>query len=305
MRNLIHLTSYPGRIPINIHQNQEDDPDTALLHGFDISHVPDGGFITLTNRGCLTYAVKDDIENASVVQKPRWTLDIMQNIESNDNDDSFFFCSFADEVEAVFCLSRRGKVVRVDLPMDSFDEKSAPNTVELVGEFEYGINCASWSPDFEVLLLHVNTEDVHAAALLAMNNRMDVMAEISLEKFVDVDGVSGDLSVDSVSLTWKGDASKVAVSSVDEDGIRRIKIFDKDSLTLKSIGRMENGSDVKNLNDTIAWCPNGSIIASVQSSKRSSQIIFFESCGLRHREFKLNVRRFSLSKIILCCDSDT
>ena len=283
MRNLIHLTTTKSSL---------DGDDQTI--SFDVTSVAatDGDFIVLTNVGSLTYMQAGDDgypynddggdDNSTLTKK--WNI----NLNSGEKeDDSWFKCSFVDEINAAICLSRRGKIAKIDLD-DVETEFDAQ--VEIVGEFEYGINCAAWSPDYEVLLLHVSMGG-DGSCLLSMNNFLEVMSEITFsEKF----------SSEVVTMSWKGDASAVSVSIVDgADSVRRVRIYSRENLELQALGRMETGADVRNVyegscasdaTDNLAWNPNGSIIAAVQEMGRGTQVIFFEACGLRHREFKLRVR---------------
>ena len=133
-----------------------------------------------------------------------------------------------------------------------------------------------------------------------MNNMLEVMSEVGVENKASKDA----FAVSSIS--WRGDGSEVAVSTLDHDSVRRIRTYKREDLSLVAMGRMETGADVKNISDEcrsrscIAWCPNGSIIAAIEMTKRSARIIFFEACGLRHREFKLRVSKKLYCNGIMC-----
>ena len=70
-----------------------------------------------------------------------------------------------EEISSIVCLSHSGKIVKVSCDDDileissyNHEELSAMvfQNMENVGEFEFGINAACWSPDYDVLLLHIN-----------------------------------------------------------------------------------------------------------------------------------------------------
>lgn len=273
-------------------------------------------YLILSNLGELVYMAPslvscssneyDDACGRSDRNSTRWTVDLNSVFSNHDEaagfvDDTWFQCTFVEEIDAVVCLSHKGRIVKVvcnDTILNVTVDHGTSPEIEVVGDFEFGINSASWSPDFDVLLLSINVEGAHehssnqinlsrSSALLAMNNMLDVMCEIPTQ-------IMFDESYAPISMSWKGDGSHVTVSSPDSDGIRRIRTYQKEDLQEISMGRMETGADVKNIVDNydrnvIAWCPNGTIIAAAQITKRTSQIIFFEPCGLRHREFILKV----------------
>ena len=239
--------------------------------------------------------------------RPKWSINL--NEDENFNDNSWFRCTFVEEISSIVCLSHSGKIVKVSCDDDILDispynheELSAMvfQSMENVGEFEFGINAACWSPDYDVLLLHINLENPDNGAILAMNNMLEVMSEVVIENKAIKDAFA------ISSISWRGDGSKVSLSTLDHDNIRRIRTYKREDLSLVVMGRMETGADVKNISDEcrsrscIAWCPIGSIITAIEMTKRSARIIFFEACGLRHREFKIQVRERLYYNGIMC-----
>ena len=246
-----------------------------------------------------------DYGNNSI--RPKWSINL--NEDENFNDNSWFRCTFVEEISSIVCLSHSGKIVKVSCDDDileissyNHEELSAMEfqNMENVGEFEFGINAACWSPDYDVLLLHINLENPDNGAILAMNNMLEVMSEVVIENKAIKDAFA------ISSISWRGDGSKVSLSTLDHDNIRRIRTYKREDLNLVVMGRMETGADVKNISDEcrsrscIAWCPIGSIITAIEMTKRSARIIFFEACGLRHREFKIQVRERLYYNGIMC-----
>jgi len=184
---------------------------------------------------------------------------------------------------------------------------------ELVGEFENGLDAAAWSPDNEVLLLVTSayedqddqgndqegadanetiatataTEATRKSVLLTMNSEWEVLREVNFE--------THDVDTDKVSVCWRPDSTLCAVSSVDAaDSVRKIRIYDRDTLERRAVGRSEDGSGklVPNLQGAAApaWAGSGcsQLLAAVQrKGKKTYQVSFFEPNGLRHREFAL------------------
>ena len=54
-------------------------------------------------------------------------------------------------------------------------------------------------------------------AILVMNNMLEVMSEVVVENKAIKDAFA------ISSISWRGDGSKVAVSTLDHDNVRRIK----------------------------------------------------------------------------------
>lgn len=196
--------------------------------------------------------------------------------------------------EHIACISKNGAIVTVS-PVTGY--------AELCGEFEYGLEGVCWSPDRESLLLltfedagNVELSDVNASpkrnsVLLLMNSRWEVLAETTIDNHVPTEQ-----SVESsVLLSYRPDGFLCAVSTVDVvDNMRKIRFFNACSLKLHAIGRTEDGSGklVPGIiaSGAIAWAGPGCshlLAAAQRKGKKTIQIIFFESNGLRHREFLL------------------
>lgn len=200
----------------------------------------------------------------------------------------WFDVSFVDP--ELVCLSKLGAIVTVD-----------PTTgeAELVGVFDQGLEAAAWSPDKEILLMVtsiIDDEDEELenppvnAHLMTMNASFEVLSEVRIPNYIP----SSESESSNISVAWRPDGSLCAVSSVDaEDSMRNIRIYQRETLAVHAIGRAEDASGnlVKNLQPCqIGWASTGcsQLLASVQrKGKKTHQVVFFESNGLRHREFLL------------------
>lgn len=228
-----------------------------------------------------------------------WTT----NLDDINDGGGWFDLAFVDP--ELVCLSKRGAIATV-----------SPSTGEaaLVGVFDLGLQAASWSPDGEILLMVTSTEadddnivetpgdeppiSRTQSVLMSMNAQFEVLAEITIPTYIPPSTPSGSsisMPDDSeISVAWRPDGSLCAVSSVDaEDQIRKVRIYKRETLELHGIGRAEDGSGtlVKNLQcSTISWADVrcSQLLAGVQrKGKKTQQVVFFESNGLRHREFLL------------------
>lgn len=105
----------------------------------------------------------------------------------------------------------------------------------------------------------------------------------------------------SPRITWRGDGAYFAVSSLHQSR-RVIRVYSHE-------GRLQSTSElVPGLEASVAWRPNGGLIASTQMEVRSGShdahksgkydIVFFERNGLRHGEFSL--RRPPIKDDSLC-----
>jgi hypothetical protein len=176
------------------------------------------------------------------------------NNNNTDNDtttNNWFHLSYNDSTETLVALSNSGAIVSLD-PMTGLGE--------LIGSFDYGIICAAWSFDGEVLALvtyqpidpndnNINNDDnnnntsnlmVMAPVLMTMNAQYEILSEVSLPPHDTRYGIS---------LCWnhKSDSPLVAISSHDaEDNTRKIRMYHHfaggESLSLSSVSRSEDGS---------------------------------------------------------------
>lgn len=286
MKNLVLLGE--SRRKLNPPPTEADvDADIVSLcrvlpHNFE----SESSTVVLTENGILT-KVTDD---GSVLWKCN-----LEEVEDAVGG-GWFDVSFIDP--ELVCLSRLGAIVTVD---------PTTGTAELVGIFDQGLEAAAWSPDKEILLMvtsiveddddddegkHENNNDPPEinAHLMTMNASFEVLAEVRIPKYVP----SSASKESKISVTWRPDGSLCAVSSVDaEDSMRNVRIYKRETLEVHAIGRSEDASGtlVKNLqNAEISWAGTGcsQLLASVQrKGKKTHQVVFFESNGLRHREFLL------------------
>ena len=249
------------------------------------------GTLLLTNRGILI------LLNGHGEQI--WKTDLNQECESPST--RWIHLTFVDP--DIVCLSQDGAIVTVD---------SRTGAAELVGDFDNGIEAAGWSPDSEVLALVTQTNgnevgDKMTCVLLTMNAQWDVLAEVAIECFMPS---SRDDSTTGISLCWRPDGRLLAVSSVDhEDEIRRVRIYERDTLLHNATGRSEDGSGkvVPNLIAPVSWASSScsNLLASIQrKGKTKQQVVFFEPNGLRHREFLLRDAIATVQALCWNVDSD-
>ncbi|KAI9351477.1 IKI3 family-domain-containing protein [Obelidium mucronatum] len=163
---------------------------------------------------------------------------------------------------------------------------------ELVGAFDGGAAALQWAPDGELGAVaaagrvHVVTaafDAVGEAPLAAGGGRGGARQHAAKEARPDARNslcVGDDLAP---RISWRHDGKFFAVSFVDVAEQRRVvKIFTREG-ELHSVCE-----EIPNLQKTLAWRPQGNLIATVQTLPSSQlQIAFFETNGLRHGEFAL------------------
>ncbi|KAI5988054.1 pol II transcription elongation factor [Pisolithus albus] len=221
------------------------------------------------------------------------------------------------EASRLVLVARSGDIVVWELG-DSGDFNS---DADVVGSVETGILAASWSPDDAFIALATGTYD----NVILMNSTFDVLSEVPLEtsefgedapinvgwgsKDTQFHGSVGRSHLKSQEktnrqqeradddglprITWRGDAAYFAVStrSSGNPSPRVIRVYSHE-------GRLQSTSEpVPGLEASVAWRPNGSLIASTQIDVRSGPqgtfrngnhyVVFFERNGLRHGEFSL------------------
>ncbi|KAL4071351.1 IKI3 family-domain-containing protein [Scleroderma yunnanense] len=226
-------------------------------------------------------------------------------------------------------ITRAGDIVVWELgDTGNFDSDS-----DIQGTVDMGILAASWSPD-DTLLTLATSENV-----ILMTSTLDVISEVPLETNEFGEGADTPITVgwgsketqfhgsvgrahlniqehtnteENISddgmprITWRGDGAYFAVSvcSSQHPSRRVIRVYSHE-------GRLQSTSEpVSGLEASVAWRPNGGIIASTQMEVRSGpsdtrksgkyDVVFFERNGLRHGEFSLRrppIRDDSLCKV--------
>ena len=247
--------------------------------------------VLLTSHGILT---KIDIHGARV-----WQTDLNEQCESPSK--RWRTINFLDP--EIVCLSQDGPIVTV---------VSENGAAEMVGDFDNGIEASGWSNDSEVLALVTQTMDEDDenkvnSVLLTMNAQWEILAEVEIERFVP--SLNDDAST-RISLCWRPDGRLIAVSCIEAvDEIRRIRVYDRETLELTAVGRSEDGSGkvVPNLSAPLTWASStcSNILAAVQrKGKTKQQVVFFEPNGLRHREFLLRDASAAVEALCFNVESD-
>ncbi|XP_050400730.1 putative elongator complex protein 1 [Patella vulgata] len=182
------------------------------------------------------------------------------------------------------------------------------NELEEVGCVSCGIKGMCWSPDLELIILTTGDE-----TFILMTREYDPVLETSLhsdefgdaafvtvgwgkketqfhgsvgkgaakEKRVEVKPVQkwDDLKA---RVSWRGDGQFFVTSIINrQSGARQLRVWSREG-TLHSTSEQVDG-----LEQSLAWRPSGSLVASAQRSANKHEIVFFEKNGLRHGEFTL------------------
>ena len=279
MKNLFR--SGEKRRRLNVTSSNDDDTVVDLCFAVRADDEDDMGpaTIVLTQNGTISR-----INSSGEVI---WTRNL-QELDDSCAAGGWFNLAYVDP--ELVCLSKHGAMVTV-----------APSTgePELVGVFDYGVEAASWSPDGEILLMVTSAaadedddddDSKTKSVLMTMNSQFEVIAEITIPTYV----ASTAADNARVSVAWRPDGTLCAMSAIDaDDNVRKVRLYKRETLTLHAIGRSEDASGVivKNVQDSgLSWANPGcsQLLAAVQrKGKKTHQVVFFESNGLRHREFVL------------------
>jgi elongator complex protein 1 len=286
MKNLILLTETNHSTPcmdqkdfiLSLLPNpnfEHDDPD-MLQH----SNPDESAHYILTSSGHLV--------SINVYDEILWSIDLNSLLEPGEEpgkaDADWFHLSYEENSDSLVVLSKSGAILSISLDGES---------KEMIGCFDYGIQCAAWSADSEILALvtYQMDDDGKIPVIMTMNSQFEILSELPLPHH--------DLE-QSISLCWnkKTDNQLIAVSSHDiADDTRKIRIFEAGSLENIAISRTEDGSGktISNLlgDSNIAWAgPNTSnLLACVQKKGRKGRnIVFLEPNCLQHGGFRLENR---------------
>lgn len=213
---------------------------------------------------------------------------------------------FGDEKKACVVLAGGDiALVREDPLPDEED-------IEIVGSVDAGISGAKWSPDEDLLVISTGSH-----MLLFMTRQFEITKEVSMtpddlkaSKHVSVgwgksetqfkgkrakalldptmptkveEGALSPFDRHQVAVSWRGDGVFMAISSVESDIRRVIRIYSREGI-LDSVSEPVDG-----LEAALSWRPAGNLIAGIQRLQDHVDVIFFERNGLRHGQFSLRL----------------
>jgi elongator complex protein 1 len=182
--------------------------------------------------------------------------------------------------------------------------------VEIVGSVDAGISAAAWSADEELLAITTQAdtlllmsrdieniasvpltpEDVNVSSHVSVGwgkketqfkgKRARALQDPTVPETVD-EGVLSSFDDRSVTISWRGDGAYFAVSKVEQDQRRMIRVYSRE-------GQLDSVSEpVDGLEGALSWRPSGNLIASIRRTSDKIEVVFFERNGLRHGQFDL------------------
>ena len=299
MKNLILLTEKRHAITLPQGRSQgQEDCIQAIVANPNADH--DDPFYDPSDPTPFNYALSPfgTVSALSAIDSIIWTINLNEIVDADGEQisSSWFHLSWNEASEELVALSHEGAILSLD-----------PNGSggKLIGCFDFGINCARWSIDGEMLALvtleetedgaHEGEEKAESAmpqalipVLMTMNSTFEILSEVQLPP---------NAPNSSISICWNQSTTSsglVSISTHDlEDNTRRVRIYTGEDLELKHISRSEDGSgkSIPNLLEGgLAWagenCSHN--LACVQrKGRRGRNIIFLEPNGLQHGGFKL------------------
>nr|CAD7595063.1 unnamed protein product [Timema genevievae] len=181
------------------------------------------------------------------------------------------------------------------------------NIIESVGFVDSGLKSFCWSPDQEVVCMVTGRDTV-----IIMTGTFDPIIEVDLHqdsfgekqfitvgwgkketqfhgsegkaaRFVtqDVDGPNLNKDAGIALISWRGDGLLFAVSVVNKENVRYIRIFNREGVLQYTSEKLSG------LESVLAWRPSGNLLATTQQLPNKYIVAFFEKNGLRHGEFSL------------------
>lgn len=203
--------------------------------------------VVLSNDGILvSHALSS--KDGSLTSNP---LDL--NVVGEEGDRTWFSVNVIYELGLIVCVSHSGNIVS----LQSGGSYSLPESEGCVDD---GIACASWSPDQTCFVIVSNNN-----SMLLMTNTFDVINEVPLNTRQPKS---------ACCASWRGDGMQFALYSVDDvDNIARVRVYDRDLVLLTEGKTAAEGpaAIVKNLLPSLAYSPNGSLVACVQQRTPKKQ----------------------------------
>jgi len=197
-----------------------------------------------------------------------------------------------------------------DIVLVREDPSSTEELVEIVGSVDVGISAAAWSPDEELLAIttqadtlllmsrdieniasiNLTPEDVNVSSHVSVGwgkketqfkgKRARALQDPTVPESID-EGVLSPLDDRSVTISWRGDGAWFALSKVEEERRRMIRVYSRE-------GQLDSVSEpVDGLEGALSWRPSGNLIASTRRTEDKIEVVFFERNGLRHGQFDL------------------
>ena len=194
---------------------------------------------------------------------------------------------------------------------------STEELVEIVGSVDAGLSAAAWSPDEELLAIttqadtlllmsrdieniasvNLTPEDVNVSSHVSVGwgkketqfkgKRARALQDPTVPESID-EGVLSPLDDRSVTISWRGDGAWFAVSKIEEERRRMIRVYSRE-------GQLDSVSEpVDGLEGALSWRPSGNLIASTRRTSEKVEVVFFERNGLRHGQFDL---RFTVEEL--------
>jgi elongator complex protein 1 len=187
---------------------------------------------------------------------------------------------------------------------------SGEELVEIVGSVDAGISAAAWSPDEELLAIttqadtlllmsrdieniasvNLAPEDVNVSSHVSVGwgkketqfkgKRARALQDPTVPETID-EGILSSFDDRSVTISWRGDGAYFAVSKVEEERRRMIRVYSRE-------GHLDSVSEpVDGLEGALSWRPSGNLVASTRRIEEKIEVVFFERNGLRHGQFDL------------------
>ncbi|CAD6505212.1 BgTH12-00706 [Blumeria graminis f. sp. triticale] len=206
------------------------------------------------------------------------------------------------------CLVFAGGDVVIVRENPSIEEGS----VEIVGSINEGITAARWSPDEELLAIMTKADTI-----VFMSRNFDgvvdiIMSSTDLNESYQVsvgwgkketqfqgrgakalkdptlpekidEGTLSPKDDTKHRISWRGDGAFVAVSSIQDNKRRVIRVYSRDG-SLESVSEPVDG-----LEGPLSWRPTGNLISGIQRIQDRVDVVFFERNGLRHGQFSLRL----------------
>lgn len=213
---------------------------------------------------------------------------------------------FGDSLTACLVLAGGDIVVVKEEPLPGEDR------IEIVGSVDAGITAAEWSPDEELLAITtredtvvfmsrnfegitdvpMTSEDLIASSHVSVGwgkketqfqgKGAKALRDPTMPEKTD-EGILSPHDNSRVSISWRGDGAYLAVSSIEKNSRRIIRVYSREGL-LDSVSEPVDG-----LEGALSWRPAGNLIAGIQRFDSHIDVVFFERNGLRHGQFSLRL----------------
>jgi elongator complex protein 1 len=187
------------------------------------------------------------------------------------------WAEYLSETNALVCVATSGEIACVDAETTEVSTK---------GCIDGGVRAVAFTPGQDMVAFMTGTN-----TLLTMTTYWGELGEVP---FPEPEAGS------ECSIVWRSDGQYLVTSMLEKGELHReLRVWTQD-LELHGVGRHEDSSTVTGMGGALGWSTNTALIAAPAVVRGDTQLLLFETNGLRHREFSVPGLREGEGDVVWC-----